>query len=158
MSEIVGRRTVRRFGLDIHLPGTAEIVVVVDEQAAHVRLNGVVDIGQIHALLQHLVLVHIDELFRHTRDKGGADHAKFRALASGCQELVQVIGKKLDILAGAVLQDKRDAARSADAGDRGWRETEDRPFRKLLEFLVQMRLNGLILFAPALAIIPGFQR
>ena len=83
---------------------------------------------------------------------------KLRALASGCQELVQVIRKKLDIFAGAVLQDKRDAASSADAGDRGWRETEDRPFRQLLEFLVQTCLDGLILFAPALALIPGFQR
>ena len=86
------------------------------------------------------------ELFRHTGDEGGADQGKFGALASCCQELVQVIGnKKLDIFAGAVFKNKRDAARSSDSGDRGWRETEDCPIWKLLEFLVQTSLNGLIL-------------
>src|SRR4029077_16400492 len=120
LAEIVGRRTVRSFGLYIHLPRAAEIVVVIDEQSPHVRLNGVVDIRQIHPLLQDLVLIYIDELFRHTRDKGGADHAELRTLASGCQELVQVIRKKLDIFASAVLKDKRNATSSADAWYRGW--------------------------------------
>src|SRR6202007_1655046 len=124
----------------------------------HVLLNGAVDIRQIRTLLEDLVLIHVDELFRHARDKGGADHGKFRALASCRHKLVQVIRKKLDILSGAVFEDKRYAASSADARDCGWRETEDRPIWKLLELLVQTRLNGLILFASALALTPGFQR
>src|SRR6202007_1065401 len=76
----------------------------------------------------------------------------------GCHELVQVIGKKLDIFAGAVFQDKRHTTSSADAGDGRWRKTEGRALRHLLKFLVQTCLDGLKLFAPALALIPGFQR
>ena len=90
LPKILRIRSVRRFGLHINLPGTAEIVVVIDEQAAHVRLNGVIDIGQSHPLLQHFVPVHIDVLLWHARHESGADHADLRALSGGCQEFGHV--------------------------------------------------------------------
>src|SRR5580658_5463473 len=92
LSEIVGGSTVRRFRLHIHLPGASEIVVVVDEQSAHVSLNGVVNIGQSHALLQDFAAIHIDELLRDAGNKRGADLSELRAFAGGRHEFVQVVG------------------------------------------------------------------
>src|SRR5262249_31681817 len=126
-----------------------------DEQAAHVGLNGVVHIRQIHALLQHLVSVHIDELLWHVREKCCRNHPDFRTLASGCYELVQVIGKKLDIFAGAVLKYKGDATSGAYARYGRRRETEHRSIRQAPEFQIQARLDRLVLFGLTLAVLPG---
>src|SRR5882672_8645690 len=46
----------------------------------------------------------------------------------------------------------------ADAGYRRRREAESSPLRQSTEFLVQSSFYFLILFRPALAIAPGFQR
>src|SRR4029077_14578908 len=72
-------------------------------------------------------------------------------------ELAQVICKKFDILTGAVLKDKRDAPRSANARNRRRRESENGPFRHPLEFLIQTCLDGLILFGLDFAVFPGLQ-
>jgi len=69
----------------------------------------------------------------------------------------QVVCQKLDILAGAILQDKRKTAGSADAWYRRRGETEDGSRRQLPEFLVQTRLDGLKLLGPVLSLIPRLQ-
>jgi hypothetical protein len=120
-------------------------------------LNGVVDIRQIHTLLQHLVFIYIDELLWHARDKCCDHVADLGAFASSCHEFGQVIRKKLDIFASAVLKDKRNPSGSADARYRRWRETEDRPFWQLPKLLIQTHPDGLILFGLGFAVLPGFQ-
>src|SRR5580700_10212052 len=145
------------FRLYIHLPGPAEFVVIVDKQAAHVRLNCVVNIGQSNALFQHLLLVHLDELLWDAGYECSEDRADLRTLASGGKEFSEVVSKKWDVSAGAVLEDKRNTSRSADARNRRRREAERRPCRQILELLVQTCLDGLILFRSALSLVPGFQ-
>src|SRR5260370_12605877 len=77
-----------RFGLHVHLPGTAEIVEVVDEQPAHESLNGPVNIAEGHTLLQHFLPVELQELLRHARSKGRGYRANFGPLATGGYELL----------------------------------------------------------------------
>ena len=48
--------------------------------------------------------------------------ANLRTLARGGQELVQVVGEKLHVLARAVLENEREAAGCSDAGNRRRRE------------------------------------
>ena len=150
-------RPVRSFGFHIHLPGAAEIVEVVDEQPAHERLNGLVDVADGHTLLQHFFPVHVHELLRHARQKRGADQANFRTLASGGHELGQVVCQKLDVPSGPVFQHELKSAGSADSRDRRRREAENGSLRKLAELLVQTRLDFLILFRSAFAVTPGLQ-
>jgi len=47
-------RSVRRLGLDIDLPGAAEIIEVIDEKATHICLNGLIDIADGDTLLSTL--------------------------------------------------------------------------------------------------------
>src|SRR5712675_2628325 len=69
LRQVLRIRSVRRFGLDIYLPGAAEIVEVINEQATHICLNGLIDIADRDTLLKHFVAVNIDVLLWHTRDK-----------------------------------------------------------------------------------------
>src|SRR5260221_8319796 len=82
LPEIFHIRPVRRFGLHVHLPRTAEIVEVVDKQSAHESLNRSVNIADGHTLLQHLLPVNLQELLRHARQKGGGYRTNFGTLAS----------------------------------------------------------------------------
>ena len=158
LPEVLQIRPVRRFGLHVHLPRTAEIVEVVDEQPAHESLNGPVNVADGHALLQHFVPVDIHELLRHARQKRGGDRANFGTLASGRQELVQVVCQELNVPPGTVFEHELKSAGSADSRDRRRREAESGSFRKLAELLVQARLDFLILFRSGLAVAPGLQR
>ncbi len=53
------------FGLDIDLPLPAEAVEVIDEQSAHIGLDGAVDVGERDALLERLLAIDIEKLLRH---------------------------------------------------------------------------------------------
>ena len=77
--------------------------------------------------------------------------------ASSCQEFRQIVRKERDVFAGAVLQDKRNASRSADARNRRRREAEGGPCRQIFELLVQACLDCLVLVSLALALIPGLE-
>src|SRR5262249_3377921 len=109
------------------------------------------------ALLQHLVAVDVHKLLRYARQERGGDLADFGALPGGCHEFVQVVCQKRDVLAGAILQDKRKAAGGPDARDRRRGESEDSSRWKPAEFLVKTVFDGLIFFAPLFALIPWLQ-
>src|SRR5262249_9537935 len=130
---------------------------VVDEQSPHEGLNRVIHLGQSHTLLQHFIPVDIHELLRHARQKRCTERADFRALPDGRHEFVQVVCQERDVLAAAILQDKREAAGSADTRYRRRRETEDSSHRKLSQFLVQTRFEGLKLFGLLFTLTPRLQ-
>ena len=57
LADVLELVAVLAFRLDIHLPLAAEAVEVVDERAAHERLNRSVDIVDVDTLLEHLVAI-----------------------------------------------------------------------------------------------------
>ena len=69
LADVVEVVAVLALGLDVDLPLAAEAVEVVDEQPAHVGLNGAIDIVEGDALLEHLLAVHLEELLRHARQE-----------------------------------------------------------------------------------------
>src|SRR5262249_3750546 len=143
--------------LDIDLPLPAKAVEIIDKQSAHERLNGPVDIVDAHALLDHFVTVNIHELLRHTAQKGRTHACDFGALTGSRQKCTQVCRKKLNILAGAILQYESEPSRCTDARDGGRRKIESYPFRQLAQLAVQSCFDFLKLFLPSLSIIPWFQ-
>ena len=115
-------------GLDIDLPLAAEAVEVVDKVAAHESLNRPVDVVQVHALLQNLVAVDVDELLRDAGQESGAEAGNLRPLASRFHKSAQVLREELDIAAGTVFQDESESAGGANPrnGGRGKRESDSR--------------------------------
>src|SRR4029077_18705429 len=101
---------------------------------------------------------HLHELLRHTRQKGATDHANLGTLAGRRQELVQIACQELHVPPSTVFQHELKPPRSADSRNGRRRETENGPFRKLAQLLVQVRLDLLILFRPGCAVAPGLQR
>ena len=68
------------FGFDVRLPLAAEAIEVVDEVAAHERLHGGVDVGEIDLLLKRLFPIDIRVELRHgrlIRRNGGGDLRPF---------------------------------------------------------------------------------
>ena len=59
LAEVLGLGAIVALGLHIDLPLAAEAVEVIHERAAHEALHGLVNVLQLHALLQHLVAVHV---------------------------------------------------------------------------------------------------
>src|SRR6266446_4465494 len=52
LRQVLSIRSVRRLGLDIYLPGAAEIIEVIDEQATRICLNRLIDIADRDTLLE----------------------------------------------------------------------------------------------------------
>ena len=98
LADVLGLCAVLAFGLDIDLPLPAEAVEVVDEVAAHEGLEGLVDLSDVDALLEHLVAVHVHEELGHAGDEGGRDPLDLGPLAGRLDELVQVVGEEADAL------------------------------------------------------------
>src|SRR5208282_97125 len=96
-------------------------------------------------------------LLRRVRYERRADQADFGALASGCQECIQIVGKELDVFTGPVFEHELKPAGSADSRNGRWREGENGPLRKLAEQPVHARLDFLILLRPGFAVTPGLQ-
>ncbi len=157
LSELRRVRPVRSLRFHVHLPGTAEIVEVVDKQPAHESLNSLVNIIDCHTLLEDLFLVHLHELLRHARQKGSAQRANFGTLASGRHKLGQIVGQELYVPSCTIFQHELKSTGSADPRN-GWRrEAESSPLRKLAKLLVQARLDLLILFRSGCAVTPGLE-
>ena len=136
------------------MPLAAEAVEVVHEKAAHESLDGLVDVADRHALLEYLIFVHVHKLLRNAGKKRGAQAGYLRAFPRRGNECVKVCRQELHILAGAILQNERESAGSADSGNGGWRKVECDSFWKLAEFLVNALLHHLKLLGPGLAVLP----
>src|SRR5207247_8881002 len=131
---VVGRRPVLACRLGIDLPWPAKTLEIVDEQPAHESLDRLVDIVDGYALFNRFVPVHLDELLRHARKECRAHAGYLGTLPGSRKECVQVAGKKLNVLASAVLQNERKSAGSANSGDRRRRKAESNSLRKLAQF------------------------
>ena len=156
-AELVHAVPVLALRLDVDLPLAAEAVEVVDEDASHVALQGAVDVLQGHALLEGLVAVHVDVDLGDRRDERGRQSGQFLAPPRSLHELRDVCGKERDVPAGAVLEDKGEAAGGADARDRGWREGERPALRDLGELAVEVRLDGGVALLGPRALAPGLE-
>jgi hypothetical protein len=104
--------------LDVDLPLPAEPVEVVDEDAAHVALERLVDVGERTPCFRTLSRSTLTKTWGTTGRKVVDRPVSSFRLARRRHELVQVVGEERDVLAGAVLEDEGEAARRADAGDR----------------------------------------
>src|SRR2546430_6940459 len=157
LANVSRSRAIIAFGLDVTLPLATKAVEIVDEQAAHERLERFVDVANGNALLNHLVAVHIHELLRHVGQKRRAQAGNLRTFPRSCHKGLQIRGKKSDVFASAIFQDKRKAAGSANARN-GWgRKGKSDAFRNGGEFLIDALLDGLKLLIARLAVVPRLQ-
>ena len=85
----------RGLGLEEHLPLPAEAGEVVDVAAAEEGLERAVDVGERHPLLEHLVLVHLDEELRHRGREVGGDCLELGSLPRRGDELADVLRQEL---------------------------------------------------------------
>ena len=141
LTDILGASSVLAVRLDVDLPLAAEPIEVVHERAAHERLHGSVDVGQIHALSKDARAVHVDVDLRDVGQKRGVQARQFGAPPRRRHEPVRIVREELDVSARAVLQHERDASGRADAGDRwGWKR-ERHALDERGEVAIQTRLN-----------------
>jgi hypothetical protein len=114
---------------------------------------------RIDALLEHLVLVDVDEQLRHGRPEGGRNAGEFGALSRGFDELGGVLGEEGDVLAGTVLKNEGRAARGADPLDGRWRKRKGDGAGDAAKPLGQLGLDrgvllfGLLAFAQFLSVM-----
>src|SRR4051812_29556738 len=94
------------FCRNVDLPLTSESIEVVDEQTAHERLNGPVNVVQRNTLLQHLVAIDIDELLRNAWQERGRHAGNLRTFARGRHECIEIGGQERDVLARAVFENE----------------------------------------------------
>ena len=118
-----------------------ESIEVVDEEAAHEGLQCLVDVVDGDALLDDLVAIHVDELLRHAWEKRGVDAGDFGALARGGEERIEIVGKKLDVIAGAVFEDERETAGGTDARNGGGRKRKRYALRNLAKLTIDVHFD-----------------
>ena len=123
-AQVFGAGPVVAFGFDIDLPLPAKPVEIVDKISAHEGLQGLVNLRQIHSLLEDPVAIHIHIKLGHRGQKGGVDAGNFRALARRLHEFGDVGGQEWNVLARPVFQHQGKPAGRADPGDGGRREGE----------------------------------
>ena len=110
--------------LDIDLPHAPEEVEVVHQDPTHKCLKRPVDVTQIHALFQHLVLVDIGKDLRDARDEGGVHGGEFGPLRATSRNFCVCSARNATSLPERSSSMNDDAARGADAGNSRWREEE----------------------------------
>jgi hypothetical protein len=127
------------FGLDVDLPLASEAVEVVDEAAAEEALQRLVHITEVDPLLEHLVLVDVDEQLRHGRPEGRRDAGHFGSLLRGFEKLGGVLGEEGDVFSGAVLSMKV-APPETPTPDCRWRKGKGDGAGDAAEFFVSSAL------------------
>ena len=128
LRQVLRIRPVGRFGLHVHLPGAAEIVEVVDEEPAHERLNGPVNVADRHTLLQHFLPVDLHELLAaRSAETWYAIMPISGRLRAAARNLSRLSARNWTSFPARSSKHELKSARSADAGDRRRRETEDGP-------------------------------
>src|SRR5205085_12450874 len=93
LPDIFGPGPVVALGLDVDLPLAAKPVEVIHKQSAHKSPDRAIDIVDRHALFDHLIFVHIDELLRNTGKKGRTQAGNLGTFAGSGHEGVQVSRK-----------------------------------------------------------------
>ena len=101
-----------------------EAVELVQEQPAEVSLKGQVDVADGNPLLQDLVAIDVGIELGDRGAEQRIDARQLRPFPAGLQELLEILSEERDVAAAAVLQPEGEAARVAQARDRGRRESE----------------------------------
>ena len=104
--------------LDIDLPYASKSIEVVDEDPAHVGLQGLVDAVQGNILFEHHVAVHVREDLGHVELCSGDDASQFRPVLAGLDESLGLLREEGDSAAVAILEHEGDASRVTHAGNR----------------------------------------
>src|SRR6476660_8234625 len=91
------------FGLHIDLPDTPEPIKEIHHDAAHERLQRLVDIGKIYALLQDFLTIHPRKDLRHGGNKRRIDSRNLWTFPKYLHEFLRVGGEEFDISARSIL-------------------------------------------------------
>ena len=148
-AQVFCARPVVAFGFNIDLPLPPKPVEIVDKIPAHEGLQGLINLRQVHSLLQDPISIHLHAKLRHGRQEGGVDAGNFRTLPRRFHILGDVGGEKRNVFSGPVLQNHGEPARRADTGDGGRREGEGNRLGQAGQLPAQVRLDGLDNFLPA---------
>ena len=156
--DVLGLDAAGRLGLEEDPPLAAEAVELVDVDAAEERLERLVDVADLDALLQDLVAVDVGVDLGHRGAPDAVDVGELGALPRGLQELLEVLLQELDGSAAAVLEPEREAAAGAEALDGGRLESDDARFQDLrAELSVQAADDRAREHVVALALVPGVE-
>ena len=104
ITQIVHGGTILGIGLHNYLPGTTEVVDIVDFVTAQEGLHCGINAGYGHAHALRLFAVHIKIIHRSIGVQSGINHANLRTLASLSQELVRTLAHHFHFLATEVHQ------------------------------------------------------
>ena len=85
-ADVIGAGAILALGFDIDLPLAAKAIEIIDEIAAHERLDGAVHIGKIDALLQYFVAIDVDKLLRNAGQKSRTQAGDLRPLSRRLQK------------------------------------------------------------------------
>ena len=133
-----------RIGLDVHLPGAAEAVEVVDVVAAQVRLERVKDIAQLHAHRLDFGPVDIDVELRRAGAEAVEQADEAGLLVALGDQVVRLGLERVEINVAGRLHHQLEAAGVAQAPHRWRPEDEHASLRDLpLQALAELGRNGL---------------
>ena len=130
-------------GLDVHLPGPAELVEVVDVVRAQVDLQRVEDLADRHAQGHALGPVDVEVEPGRVRPRAVEQALQARRLVAPLDDLIADPLQVVQAEIAAVLDDQLEAAGRAQAVDRRRAERrDDRPAHLALAALLQLRGDG----------------
>ena len=136
--------------LHVDLPLAAEAVEVVDEVAAHERLEGLVDLPEVDALLEHLVPVHVDVKLGHRREERGGRTGRAPASSSPPRETCLTFSARNPMsLPARSSRTKVAPPASPDALNRRGRKGKGDGLGQLGQLPVQVGHDGVVLAPPA---------
>ena len=113
-----------RVGLGVHLPGAAELVEIVDVQAAQIDLQGIEDVVHGHAHRLALGAIDIDVQLRRVGAEHGEQAHQARLLVARPDQVVGLLLQRFQTFVAAVFDHDFEAAGVAQTAD--GRRAEDR--------------------------------
>ena len=151
-------RAVFAFGLDIDLPLPAEPVEVVDKVAAHEGLQRLVNLADVHSLLQRLVAVHVHvELRARPAGRWCSELAISGRLRAASMNLVTFAARNGMSLPARSSRTKVNPPAVPTPGMAGGGKAKAMAPGSLDSSLVQVRLDGVVLFLRLVALAPVLQ-
>ena len=157
--DIVDRLSIRRLGLDIHLPGAAKNIEVVDVITAERRLQRIEDVADLDAKHLCLVAIDVEEDLRRVGGEGAEHTREFRLLVGADQHAAHRggdVGRRLalkgleHILEAAGISETKDRGQVEGENDRLLDRRELRPqllndraraLRRIASFLIGLEAN-----------------
>ena len=132
LPDLLGRAAETAVGLELDLPGAAELVEVVDVERAHVDLQGVEDVADAHAHRLGLDAVDVGVELRRVRAEQGEQAGQARLAVGPFDQRVGGLLQRLQAEVAAVFDHELEAAGGAQAVDRRGAEHADHRLGDLL--------------------------